>query len=157
MFYSYKPGCRLKTDPQIAGSVCHELEETGGLTPERLLDASKEENAPLHNEFEWDDTVAANNYRLGQAALIIRSIVVHVEKKEPVPVRAFVRASEEKGNYQSINVVLQDASSKEFLLRQAARDLYAFKQKYAVLEELCSVFNEIDAFQLQIKGGVDDG
>ena len=52
--YTWLAGSRHKVDAEVAGRVCEELERNGGLTAERLVEASRPEDAPLHKEFEWD-------------------------------------------------------------------------------------------------------
>lgn len=64
----------IKADAQVAGEVCEELEREGRLTPENLVEVSKDENAPLHNEFEWNDATAAKKYRRSQAQFIIKCL-----------------------------------------------------------------------------------
>ena len=61
--YEFKKGSRINVDANIAGAMCEQLENSIGLTPKNLLDANRDEKAPLHNCFEWDDTEAAERYR----------------------------------------------------------------------------------------------
>ncbi|MCD8197833.1 MAG: hypothetical protein LUE24_11830 [Lachnospiraceae bacterium] len=147
MQYSYKPGAQLKTPAEVAGQVCQELEESGGLTAKRLLDASRPVDAPLHDEFEWDNSEAAEKYREYQAAHIIRRIIVRPEQVEKEPVRAFVNVTDNVRSYRSLDVVLQTTNLREQLLGQALKDLRAFEQKYSTLSELAEVFNAIHQFQ----------
>ncbi|MCC8068131.1 MAG: hypothetical protein LIO94_13695 [Clostridiales bacterium] len=147
MQYLYKPGAQIKTPAEIAGQVCQQLEESGGLTAKRLLDASRPVDAPLHDEFEWNDSEAAEKYREHQAAHIIRCIVVRPEQVEKEPVRAFVNVTDNARSYRSLDVVLQKTNLREQMLGQALKDLRAFEQKYSTLSELADVFNAIHQFQ----------
>ncbi len=101
----------IKADAQVAGEVCEELEREGRLTPENLVEVSKDENAPLHNEFEWNDDTAAKKYRRSQAQFIIQMLVVkssddEEEEKKP-PVRAFFAIDKERRNYESVVTILE--------------------------------------------------
>ena len=147
MQYSYKPGAQLKVSADVAGQVCQELEESGGLTAKRLLDASRPADAPLHDEFIWDDTEAAEKYREHQAAHIIRCIVVRPEAVAQEPVRAFVNVTGNERSYRSLDVVLQQTNLREQLLGQALKDLKAFEVKYSTLSELADVFTAIHQLQ----------
>lgn len=147
MQYSYKPGAQLKVSADIAGQVCQHLEESGGLTAKRLLDASRPVDAPLHDEFEWDDSEAAEKYREHQAAHIIRCIVVRPEQVAKEPVRAFINVSDEKRSYRSLDVVLNTTNMREQMLGQALKDLKAFEVKYSTLSELAEVFEAIHQLQ----------
>ena len=65
----------------------------GMLTPGLVVIAAENPGHELHDRFEWDDSIAAARYRLTQAAAIIRSVKVTVERgpdKDPIRVRAFV-------------------------------------------------------------------
>lgn len=147
MQYSYKPGAQIKTPAEVAGQAYQKLEESGGLTAKRLLDASRPAGAPLHDEFEWDDTEAAEKYREHQAAHIIRCIVVRPEAVAQEPVRAFVNVTDNERSYRSLDVVLQKTNLREQLLGQALKDLKAFEVKYSTLSELAEVFKAIHQLQ----------
>lgn len=116
----------------------------GALTPEALVDVSRDESAPLHDCFEWRDDVAAEKYRCVQAGNMIRSIVVDVEPsgkgQKPKNVRAFVHAG---GQYRDIKAVVRTPELYDDLLKQAFAELLAFRQKYSQLTELQGVFDAI--------------
>ena len=146
MAYRWKSNTRIKTDANIAGAVMEKLAEEGRLTPRNLVDESRDKDAPLHQEFEWDDSVAAENYREEQARGMIRFLeVVHEEtKKEEPAVRAFVRAvPEAKHEYEPFGIVISDERKYSYLLEQATRELMAFSRKYAMLKELEPVMQAI--------------
>lgn len=143
MVYQWKPASQIKADAQEAGKVCEELERTVGLTAKTLLDASRPKNAPLHGEFEWDDTVAAEAYRETQAQYIIRMLCVAPDEERKEPVRAYF-ATEKAKVYDGVNVILQDINKRSALLDIAMKELAAFKRKYCMLSELTDVFAAID-------------
>lgn len=146
----FKKGSQFKTPADVAGKICHQLEENGGLTAKRLLDVSRPEEAPLHDEFLWDDTEAAEKYREHQAAHIIRCIVIAPENPKREPVRAFINVSDNNTmdtgrSYRSLNVVLQETTLRDQMLTQALKELRNFEVKYATLTELAHVFDAIHA------------
>lgn len=61
MVYEWKEAAQIKADAQKAGEMLEILEKTVGITPKNLVEANRDESAPLHNEFEWNDTKAAEN------------------------------------------------------------------------------------------------
>lgn len=145
MIYKWKTPF-FKTDAEVAGKVCKELEETVGLTSKTLLDASRPEDAPLHNEFEWRDDVAAEKYREQQARTIINNLVI-VAEEQKVSTRAFVVLTESKketNKYHDVVEVMQDGEKRSALFKIALRELLSFKQKYAELEEFQKVIEAID-------------
>lgn len=125
-------------------------ERHGRLTPAIIVDESRAEDAPLHNRFEWDDTVAAEQYRFLQAARIIRSVRITragndaVEDDgpaEPEGVRAFLpvrgRDRDDAGSwtYEPTRKALADPTSRRILLNEMRRDWRAFQSKYQALSE----------------------
>lgn len=149
MTYSWKPGSRIKAPASVAGAVCERLEADGGLTPRRLVEESRPVNAPLHNEFEWDDTAAAEKYRETQAGHIIRCIVIKSEENEPEPslVRAYFPVAKEAPNtYTHISKIITDTERMNDLLEQARSEMQSFVRKYHSLEQLKPVFAEMEKF-----------
>ncbi len=147
MIYQWKPFSCLKADAQAAGEQMEVLERTGGLTPARLLDANREAGTPLHDDFEWNDTVAAEKFRENQASYIIRHLVVNetTTAQEPVMVRAFIGVMEDqKPVYVGLSRVLSDAELRVQMLDNAKADLMAFRNKYNSLEELSAIFTAIE-------------
>lgn len=150
--YEYKIGMKLPVSAQVAGEVCEELEQRNGLTPHNLVEVSRPNDAPTHDLFEWDDTVAAEKYREVQARQVIRLIVKVPEKSQSdEPTRAFVSITTHETKrpeccYRSIDRVLRDASSREAMLDNARRELMAFQRKYNQFKELADVFRAIDFF-----------
>lgn len=144
MIYKVKRGARLPVSAQVAGEECARLESQGRLTPRNLVEESRPEDAPLHRYFEWDDSVAAEKWRCTQAAYIIRSVEVTIERTSE-PTRAFIATiSDGTHTYRDVGVVLRDADSRAELLRDAMRELLAFKRKYQNLRELVDVIDAID-------------
>ena len=149
MVYQWKSGARINADANKAGEMCAQLEAKGNLSAKSLLDANRPADAPLHDAFEWDDSIAAEAYREDQARYIIRSLVVVKEQAEPV--RSFFNIVQAENRYQSIETILSDKDSTALLLEKAMRELEAFKRKYQSLEQLRDVFAAIDDASEQLK------
>lgn len=159
MVYQWKQGFRHSVSAQVAGEVCESLEQNGQLTAKRLVEVSRPVDAPLHPEFEWDDSVAAEQWREQQARCIINTIVIiHPPKKaqemtlaveKTGTVRRFFNIESKTGNYESIDRILADDNKRMKLLNQALGDLENFRRKYAELTELEPVFEAVDAVQAE--------
>lgn len=139
MTYQWKSTSRIKTNAQTAGEVCEALEKTVGLTAKTLLDASRPEEAPLHNEFEWNDSVAAEKYREDQARYIIRMLCVTSEKKDAPPVRAFFTISPESP-YENVQRIVSNPEKRTSLIEMVFAEFKAFEAKYSAVTELAPVF-----------------
>lgn len=145
MVYAFKTGSFIKADAQAAGEMCEKLAAEGRLTAKDLVDENRPEEAPLHNEFEWNNDLAADKWREQQARHIIGSLIVKVEQREPV--RAFYNITRNEPNYNHIETILESTDNTEKLLKTALNELIAFKKKYEMLEQLSKVFDAIEEVQ----------
>ena len=142
MVYTWRPGSHHKVPASVAAAECERLEAEGRLTAADLVEEARAEGSPLHEEFEWRDDVAAEEYRKSQARCIINSLVVVSEKHEPV--KAFVNLVATTPTYTSIQTAVSRADTKELLLQNALRELVAFQKKYKNLTEFADLFEEIE-------------
>lgn len=76
-------------------------DKQGRLTPMGVLDAAQDNDSPLHGFFEWDDSVAAKEWRVEQARDLIRrvKIVVTVDEVEYKVVK-YIRDAEAPESHQ---------------------------------------------------------
>lgn len=128
-----------------AEKVDSEIKSIGDkATPQQLLDYAKNnENSELHKCFEWDDSIAAEKYRLEQARKILIFIVRVPANKEKPPIREY-QITTERCTYQPTRAFLSNQDEYEELLKRAYAELVAFKKKYKMLSELEEVFKAID-------------
>ena len=146
MVYEWKTGSRHKVSPAVAAEVMDRLAEEDRLNAQELVDESRPEYAPLHSEFEWDDSIAAEKYREEQAGALIRHLVVKIEaNNQEYPTRQYFMVQKEANTYEPITAILRDEDKTAMLLEHAKRELQAFKAKYAGLKELAEVIKAIDS------------
>ena len=129
-----------------AGKVYSEIQDCGeDYTAEDVLERARDSESELHKCFEWDDTVAAEKYRLTQARLVIANLVVEVkrDKKEPTEFRVYQSNGREKG-YAKSTVIARDIDRYAELLNRAKAELDSFRRRYANIVELESVIEEIE-------------
>ena len=145
MVYEWKTGSRHKVPAAVAAEVMDRLAEENRLNAPDLVEESRPEDAPLHSEFEWDDSIAAEKWREEQAGALIRHLVVRIEANEQeYPTRQYFMVQKEANTYEPIQVILRDEDKTAMLLEQAKRELQAFRSKYAGLKELSEVIKAID-------------
>lgn len=126
-----------------AQKVADEIGESS-VTPQEVLEKARNENSELHKCFEWDDSIAAEKYRLRQAREIIVNLVYAPKKKEEQPVRCF-QITTEKSVYKPTKQFLVQEDEYQKLLARAKAELESFKRRYATLNELESVFEAIES------------
>lgn len=121
------------------------LSNDGLLMPKIVVEAARAKSSPLHRQFEWDDSKAAEKYRLDQARHLIRVSVELIDGVD-TPVDVFVSLTPdrgEKGGYRIMTQVLSDAEMRQQLLSDAISELGVFREKYNRLKELAEVFKAI--------------
>jgi hypothetical protein len=93
----------------------------------------------LHKSLEWDDRVAAVEYRLHQ---VRRLIAIHVTYSDGS--RKFVSLSidrtRDRGGYRDIDDVLQDQTLHAVMLADALRELERVQARYNELQALQPVW-----------------
>lgn len=130
---------KYKADPQ---KVYEEIGDQN-TTPEEVLEKAKDPASELHKCFEWDDTKAAEKYRLYQARQVMCNLVFVTDTDEE-PVRVLYQLTVEKSEYHPTKLIMQKPDEYALLLQKAKDELNAFKRKYNILKELKTIFNEID-------------
>lgn len=138
------------TDDRIIAELSRIAEKNGGLLrPEDVVEEASDPRSPLHDQFDWDDTEAAQKWRLHQARNLIRICVRFLEvpgSQEKVPCRVWVSLTTDRnsdGGYRPIDHVLRLKTWREQLLEDAMREAEAFQRKYAMLTELAEVHEAI--------------
>ena len=118
----------------------------GLLQPETVVESARPIKSPLHSRFEWDNTVAGQQYRIWQARQLIRVSVEVLERTDEVT-DVFVSLStdreKESGGYRIMVDVLTDKQMRSQMLADAMAELEIFRVKYSRLKELAAVFEAI--------------
>ena len=125
----------------------------GILRPRDVVDFARNEDTALHKRFEWDDSRAAEQYRLVQAREIIR-FTVEVYDENPEPIHCYVSFSDERrkgDSYRLLTEVMSDADHRQKLLDQAEREMDAWIQRYRQFSEFRPVFKAMESVKAKRK------
>lgn len=119
----------------------------GRLSPDLVVEVATAPEHPLHVMFEWDDTVAGAKYRLVQAAGLIRSVKISINRgptKAPLSVRAFMapREATEPQSYEPVEDIIQDPLRRQMMLHQMERDWRALYRRYAEFKEFWELVDQ---------------
>lgn len=138
-----------KTTDKITEEVIKEVlevEQEQGLTASNLVEKAKDKNSILHDLFDWDDTIAAEKWRLQQARALINEIKIVVGDKTMYA-------------FENVNVSVTDASEREYkpvmeiisneqyrnqILKSALNFLNSWKMKYKQFTELKPIVVSIE-------------
>jgi hypothetical protein len=118
----------------------------GMLRPADVVSFASNPSTVLHGCFTWDNTEAAEAWRLQQARQLIRVTVIVLPGDHPLKSRAYVSLKEDRYNdqgYRAMVDVMSDGRLKEILLAEALIEAQTFMAKYESLKELSLVFAEI--------------
>src|SRR5262245_51733442 len=101
MVYEWRKGAHVKVDANVAGKELERIRKRDGkIETEVVVKEAKPKGAPLHEAFEWDDGVAAEEFRKHQARALVKSLVVVVEEvEEPEPAFVHVKVEGERTGY----------------------------------------------------------
>lgn len=139
------------------GTVLESIEaRDGNVTSQSFLEYSRPEDSATHSMFEWDDSIAAEKYRLRQAGAIINQLEVklvfensptHEAEIKVVPIKAFMnvsaKAPTEAGVFINAVTVQQEDEYRKTVLQNALSELRAFQRKYSNFSEFSKVFDAI--------------
>lgn len=117
----------------------------GIINPPDVVAAARSPKSPLHSKFTWDDTEAAEQYRLWQARQLIRVVVTLVPQTEKHE-RVWVSLTTDRGQsgYRALVDVLSDQDMRSQLLEEAKAEFAVFRAKFGRLVELAKVFAAMD-------------
>jgi hypothetical protein len=91
--------------------------EAGELTPDIVVDAARDEHAVLHPAFEWDDEIAAQNFRKQQARHLLRGVCIVRDEGEPIPMHFHI-VTDDGGKYESVERIQNDPDLYEAALAE---------------------------------------
>lgn len=131
MIYKWKDGAKMKGDPRKIGEEISSIGEQ--VSPRKIVQKAKDPKSALHSCFEWDNSKAAEKFRLDQARHIMCCLVTITEseneKEEPIIIRA----------YENVNIGNRENPNRVYVpTRTALSDPELRKQVFGRLRsEIC--------------------
>jgi len=163
-YYAWKEGSRFKVNPAVAAyelSQC--ADDSGRIMAQLVVNRARSTLNPIHDEFEWDDSIAAEEHRKYTARIMAASLITVINRvdKPPIAVEAVVHRPQRalvhltKG-YRWIDEVKSDVLEYTMLLESARRDAQIFMNKYRSLKEVKTIITAIELAiaSNSISGGV---
>ena len=158
----WRPGTQFKLDPVVAGTELKRIIEANGnrVDAQRIVEEAASPLNPLHEAFEWDDSVAAQEHRLWQARHLTGSLQFRttLTDNRQITGRMFVQIPKPEGgqrrDYTLTEFALSQTDLRASVLRTALLELAAFRRKYADLSELAQVIQIIDIVEKDLKKGI---
>jgi hypothetical protein len=117
-------------------------DEFGTLTPELVVDVARDPEHPLHSRFEWDDSVAAEKWRIEQAGQLLRVVKLPVDPDRPRDLRAFIAVKGQdshRSEYVPTEEALADDFTRRLVLTAMEREWKALKRRYQHMAEFAQL------------------
>ena len=103
----------------------------GKLTPEAVVKQARSAKSALHDMFTWDDSEAAEQFRLLEARSLIRRVVVRIDDARPevAPIRAYLNVERGSREYVTVAVVQQSRLAGDAVLAHLLVDLRSVQSR----------------------------
>ena len=117
-------------------------QDKDGLQDYEIVDMARDPDSPLHEEFEWDDTIAGEAHRRAQARRLVRAISVKVIQRErnttrEVTVRALHHTTRNgRGSYRTVDAISSDEALRAEVIQAAYDMLLTWQARYETYAEL---------------------
>lgn len=135
-------GFRFSAD---AEKCYREIQSLECITPANIVDYARSEDTELHKCFQWDDSIAAENWRKQQARIVVSSLVVTVEKNTAGSQKyRLIQHDDSTKEYKPVVFTVRNMDEYGRLLAQAKRELRSFKERYKSITELSEVIEQIE-------------
>jgi hypothetical protein len=115
-------------EKQAAMAALNEMAKRNGgrITAEQLVNAARDDDSPLHDYFEWDDTTAAHQWRITQARALIGSAKLNITiNSQKVSCPGYVRDPTvdkmEQGYIQTAKIRTDEDAARDVLIREFDR------------------------------------
>lgn len=126
-----------------AQKVAEEIMAIGDeVTPEEVVNEARNPDSELHKCFEWNNDIAAEQWRKQQARKLFYHLIIQrkedeTKEQKQTPVRFFY--NNDGKSYKTADVVFTKEDEYQKLLQSALSELQAFKKKYYMLQELSDI------------------
>lgn len=147
--------CDLRNESIRAALAAIAASNGGYLDPQHVVYAARDPSSILHNEFEWDDEEAGENYRIAQASALIRRVKFTIVRQNAeskqitlsttrsYQSRVSARYGEQKG-YEPVQAIMADPQKRNELINQVLKELNAYRRRYSDLVALNDIWASID-------------
>ncbi len=117
----------------------------GNFQAKQIVDLARSKTSPIHRFFNWNDSEAAERYRILQAQSMVRCLVVEIDDREVRKYVSPVVVSHGKPKqYCEIERAMADEDIWNQVLARALQDANSWKLRYQNLKELEPIHTEIE-------------
>ena len=116
-------------------------DKRGSLSAPVVVEEAADPEHPLHDRFEWDDTVAGHRWRLEQAGALLRVVKMPgTENKSDLRAFVAVKAQDShRAEYVPTVEAMADEFTRRLVLRDMEREVITLKRRYEHMREFAEV------------------
>lgn len=134
-----------KSKNKVYKEELERIHRSKGLTPQNVVETARDKKNPLHDYFDWNDSTAAEGFRIRQARDLINSIKIRIDSRR-VPAFENIKVTIKKKitrKYYPVVEIFATKPLREALLLQALRELDSFQRRYDRFQELMPIFTAL--------------
>jgi len=148
-----------KITERISKSIIDELldlNKTNNLTPERIVNRASNPKSPLHNLFDWNDSIAATKWRLQQARVLVNEVKVIIEQKEyfafeNVSVNLSIEDTESLRVYKPVTEILGTEELRKQVIKSALDHLAYWERQNEKYSELVPIIKSAERVRKKLE------
>ncbi len=144
---------KLTTKREVIREILNNLEaEHGSIDTQHVVDIARSEDSVLHNYFQWEDGVAAEQYRKMQARMLINSIRVEIipnsNRKAFFSIKVENPVNAQDRKYFSRLTIEQTPAMQDRLIKTALQSLKHWVETYREIAGIRGIVNEVELNKL---------
>lgn len=122
------------------------------LTRENIVSEAENEDNPLHEFFDWDDSIAGHKWRLEQATLLVNAIIEQpVGNDEPTTHSFEIIKTNDHREYKYVYDIFDNKDWRNQVIQQALKMLQSWRKKYDIYTEFHEVTKAIHKVEVKFK------
>ena len=147
----------LKRDIEKITNELTQISQKDGLTAENVVNNAKNKASPLHRFFEWDNSIAAQEWRLQQARVLINVIKVKIMidgSQKSVGAFENIKITIDGGSFREYKPTIEILSNlgyRKQMMLKAIGEIKYWQEKYNIFKEFNPIFNEINKAEGRLK------
>lgn len=149
MIYKFREGYSLPVKAQVVGDRIAVLQKEKGERPgaHDVVEDARPEDSPLHPCFEWDDSEAAEKWRMAQARRLLASfeeVVIDergIEHRHPACVS--VSVGREPSAYMNTRMAMSQPDTSAIVIAEAKAALAGWSRRYRHLVKIAKEFGPV--------------
>lgn len=143
--YKARAGAHFSDEKaQIFGKFLEAEFANGGITPHAIVEKAKDPTCPVHDYFEWNNKKAADAWRIEQAKLYVRGIVV--DSGSPEEIRAFHSVLiEGLPEYVPLDEARKSEDLWQQVLNKALQEAQSWSNRYRAYKQLTPIRKAIES------------